>query len=206
MSSRPCCSNGRRERSPPSFARTPKMVVSFKDRGAHVIVHALVIDVPPFDTRPCTPGDRLDLDCCAALSPIGPGCVKTRRTILGAQQKKRTCSLSESMLRDRHPARINLALERPQEWFSHSQDPKLTFGAKRFTRSAATISNAPRSTGRSAAAPRSSAARAGRPPASRRRTAAPGAAPARRSIALPESGFVVTFVIGWFLVRRADAA
>jgi hypothetical protein len=34
MSSRPCCSNGRRERSPPSFA--PKMVVSFKNRGAVV--------------------------------------------------------------------------------------------------------------------------------------------------------------------------
>src|SRR5258708_27878810 len=36
MSSRPCCSNGGRERSPPSFARTPKMVVSFKNRGAVV--------------------------------------------------------------------------------------------------------------------------------------------------------------------------
>jgi hypothetical protein len=52
-----------------------------------------------------------------------PGCVKTRRTIVSTQQKKRTCSLGESMLRDQDSARINLALEWPPEWFPHSQDP-----------------------------------------------------------------------------------
>jgi hypothetical protein len=52
-----------------------------------------------------------------------PGCVKTQRTIVNAQQKKQLAALGESMLRDRHPARINLALERHPKWFSHSQTP-----------------------------------------------------------------------------------
>jgi hypothetical protein len=52
-----------------------------------------------------------------------PGCVKTREAIIGAQHKNQTCYLGKVFIRERHSVRINLAPERPAEWFSHSQDP-----------------------------------------------------------------------------------
>src|SRR5262245_58889178 len=38
-----------------------------------------------------------------------PGCVKTVEAFVGAQPKNRTCGLSESFMRGRHPVRIYLA-------------------------------------------------------------------------------------------------
>jgi hypothetical protein len=52
------------------------------------------------------------------------GCVKTREEVVSA--------LAKSFMREQHSARINLAPERPADWFSRSQDPKRTFA--RFTR------------------------------------------------------------------------
>jgi hypothetical protein len=55
--------------------------------------------------------------------PVGtglPGRVKTMEAIVSAQQKNRTYGLGESFMRERHSVRINLAPERPAEWFSHS--------------------------------------------------------------------------------------
>jgi hypothetical protein len=51
------------------------------------------------------------LRCTAPIRPMagqGPGCVKTLtlETFVGAQQKNRTCGLSESFMRGRHPVRI----------------------------------------------------------------------------------------------------
>ncbi len=54
------------------------------------------------------------------MSALGPGCVKTVGAVVRAQQKNQTCGLSESLVRERHSVRINLAPERPTEWFSHS--------------------------------------------------------------------------------------
>ena len=55
-----------------------------------------------------------------------PGCVKTLETVVRMEEKNRTCDLGESLMRERHSFRINLAPERPTEWFSHSQDPSRT--------------------------------------------------------------------------------
>src|SRR5262249_28580125 len=54
-----------------------------------------------------------------------PGCVKTLEAFVGAQQKNRTCGLSESFMRGQHPVRIYLLPERPAKRFSRSQDPEL---------------------------------------------------------------------------------
>src|SRR5262245_49894623 len=47
------------------------------------------------------------------MAGFDPGCVKTLKAFVGAQQKNRTCGLSESFMRGRHPIRIYLLLERP---------------------------------------------------------------------------------------------
>jgi len=79
------------------------------------------------------PPNDLTNQCCARhpkkyfCNSIDPGCVKTLEAVVSAQQKKRTRGLGESFMRERHSIRINLAPERPADWFSHSQDPKQTF-------------------------------------------------------------------------------
>jgi hypothetical protein len=60
------------------------------------------------------------------MSASDPGCVKTREAVVSAQQENRTGGLGDSLMREQHSVRINLAPERPAEWFSHSQDPKRT--------------------------------------------------------------------------------
>jgi len=40
-----------------------------------------------------------------------PGCVKTLETVITAQQKNRTCGFGDSLMRERHSVRINLAPE-----------------------------------------------------------------------------------------------
>src|SRR5215510_7961617 len=59
-----------------------------------------------------------------------PGCVKTLEAFVGAQQKNRTCGLSESFMRGRHSVRIYLLPERPAKGFSRSQDPTRTLAAQ----------------------------------------------------------------------------
>jgi hypothetical protein len=56
-------------------------------------------------------------------SEFDPGCVKTLEPVITAQQKNRTCGFGDSLMRERHSVRINLAPERLAEWFSHNQDP-----------------------------------------------------------------------------------
>jgi hypothetical protein len=60
------------------------------------------------------------------MGDIDLGCVKTLEAAVSAQQENRTCGFGESFMRQRRLSRINLAPERPAEWFSHSQDPKPT--------------------------------------------------------------------------------
>ena len=43
-------------------------------------------------------------------------------------------------MRERYSVRINLALERLAEWFSHSQDPKPTKAARIYAGSPAVVS------------------------------------------------------------------
>jgi len=59
-------------------------------------------------------------------SAYDPGCVKTRTTVIEAQQKSLAYRLGESFMRERHSRRINLAPEYLAECFSRSQDPKQT--------------------------------------------------------------------------------
>jgi hypothetical protein len=66
------------------------------------------------------------------MSLPDPGCVKTLKAFVGAQQKNRTCGLSESFMRGRHPIRIYLLPERPTKRFSRSQDPKRTLARPRY--------------------------------------------------------------------------
>ena len=52
-----------------------------------------------------------------------PGCVKALQAIIRAKQKNRDSGLSDSLMREWHSGRINLAPDQPAEWFSRGQDP-----------------------------------------------------------------------------------
>jgi hypothetical protein len=54
--------------------------------------------------------------------------VKTLEAFVGAQQKNRTCGLSESFMRGRRPVRIYLLSERPAKRFSRSQPNAVMYG------------------------------------------------------------------------------
>jgi len=58
-----------------------------------------------------------------ATAAFDPGCVKTLGAVISAQQSNRTGAVGESIIRQRHFSRINLAPEWSAQWFSHSQDP-----------------------------------------------------------------------------------
>jgi hypothetical protein len=69
--------------------------------------------------------------CTAYSLPVSRRtCVKTLEAVASAQQKKRTCDPGESLMRERHSIRINLAPERSAGWFSHSQDPNRTYARR----------------------------------------------------------------------------
>jgi hypothetical protein len=70
--------------------------------------------------------------CLLDPDAIDLGCVKTLEAFVGAQQKNRTCGLSESFMRGRHPVRIYLLPERPAKRFSRSQDPSATSAGSEF--------------------------------------------------------------------------
>jgi hypothetical protein len=65
------------------------------------------------------------------MSEFDPGCVKTLEAFVGAQQKNRTCGLSESFMRGRHRVCIYLLPERPAKRFSRSQDPDSDIGRRK---------------------------------------------------------------------------
>ena len=66
----------------------------------------------------------------AVISANDPGRMKNLEAFVGAQQKNRTCGLSESFMRGRRPVRIYLLPERPAKRFSRTHDPEQTFQAE----------------------------------------------------------------------------
>src|SRR5262249_44091122 len=63
----------------------------------------------------------------SSITAVDPGCVKTLDAAIVTQQTKAESILCESFVHEWTSARINLALGRLAEGFSHSQDPFRTW-------------------------------------------------------------------------------
>jgi hypothetical protein len=113
-----------REAPPTPLARTGRSKESLVAVHESRLWHIRDIARSQIEVRfRCRTGHTADI---TAMTGFDPGCVKTLEAFVGAQQKNRTCGLSESFMRGRHPVRTYLLPERPAKWFSRNQDPKRT--------------------------------------------------------------------------------